>query len=64
MSKKTLRCHAKTRFTTSYGKDRKSELRFKRQNAMNEVKTHMDLSAVFGGPDRGCLQSAIAAKRK
>ena len=64
MSKKSLRCHAKTRFTTSYGKDRKSELRFKRQNAMNEVKTHMDLSSVFGGSDRGCLQSAIAAKRK
>ena len=40
MSKKTLRCHAKNGFNASYGKDRQSELRFKRQNAMNAVRTH------------------------
>lgn len=64
MSKKTLRCHAKNGFNASYGKDRQSELRFKRQNAMNAVRTHTYLSRVFGGADRGCLQDAITAKRK
>lgn len=64
MSKKALRCHAKSRFTTSYGKDRKSELRFKRQNAKNEVKNHIDLSHVIGGADTGCLQAAVAAKKR
>lgn len=57
MSNKALRCHAKTRFTTSYGKDRKSELRFKRQSARNEVKCHLKLT------DTGCLLAAVAAKR-
>lgn len=64
MSKKTLRCHAKTKYTTSYGKDRKSELRFKRQNAMSEVRSHIDLSHMLGGADTGCLQASVAAKRK
>lgn len=64
MSKKTLRCHAKTKYTTSYGKDRKSELRFKRQNAMNELRSHIDISSFFGGTDIECLQASVAAKRK
>lgn len=63
MSNKALRCRAKTRFDTSYGKDRKRELRFKRQNARNEVKQHIDLSRVFGGADTGCLQAVVTAKR-
>ncbi len=63
MSNKALRCHAKTRFTTSYGKDRKSELRFKRQSASNEVKCHLKLSYLFGSTDTGCLLAAVAAKR-
>ncbi len=63
MSNKALRCHAKTRFNTSYGKDRKMELHFKRQNAHNEVKHHTDLSRVFGGADTGCLRAAVTARR-
>lgn len=63
MSNKALRCHAKPRFNTSYGKDGKRELRFKRQNARNEVKQHIDLSRLFGGADTGCLQAAVAARR-
>jgi len=63
MSNKSLRCHAKNRFNTSYGEDRKRELHFMRQNARNEVKQHTDLSRVFGGVDTGCLQAAVTAKR-
>ena len=64
MSKKTLRCHPKNGFGTSYGKERKSELHYIRKSALHQVKKHTDYSYLFGGADTGCLLSAVAAKRK
>ena len=64
MSKKTLRCHAKNGFNTSYGKDRQGELRFKRKNAMNELKLHKGFRFIYGGVDSGCLQASVTSRRK
>ena len=63
MSKKTLRCHAKRKFATSYEKDQKSELRFKRKTAREIVRIHQNLCWLFGGTDDGCLQAAVASKK-
>lgn len=63
MSKKTLRCHAKRKFATSYEKDQKSELRFKRKTAREIVRSHQNLCWLFGGTDDGCLQAAVTSKQ-